>query len=905
MALASLLALVGLVALPGKNAGASPVPTSGVPATASNLPPSLVRALSVALAAFDHMPASSVGNLREGSDHLGFDRSSHLWWATASFLPSTSATTVEANRFEDGGGIGIFTSPDDSHWTMTRTGGLPFPCGNVVPGRIRLLWGLHNSPYCAGTTNTTRQSTSPTSTSPIAQNAELQVGVGDNPTSTDFSRDCNPFTTLANPGITTAGCGTDPVHNVLNSNEEWCADFAKWDWQTSGVTVDLGTLTAGARSFYAWGRQVGDVLIPDGNNPAVGDAVVFYPKGDLGASGLTYADHVGLVVGVNPNGTVNLVNGDFVGPSNITVQQNDGVSIASWAASIWNPNEQWVYVAPTTASVVDPARADFNGDHRDDLAWIQGSTLTNLRSNLNGTFTNVGSTVASGPPTWAGVGNFTGNGLADVAWYAGGVLSLYQPVNNGQFALVSQTAGLPPPTWAGVGNFNTSGLSGIAWYSGTTLSDLQSTGTGTFSLAGTTTEATPPTWAGVGNFNTSGLSGIAWYSGTTLSDLQSTGTGTFSLAGTTTGLGTPTWASNGSFPVVPTFTSPSSATLTVSLGASVTVATTPTLSPVQLTESGSLPAGVGFTDNQNGTATISGVPTSAGSYPVTITATNSAGSSTQRLLLKVGSPGGLVGTTDTGYDVATSTGRVFNFGAAVWSGSTGGNTSLGTTMGFATTPDGLGYWLATSTGRVLNFGDAPWLGSEYSVTQGSSAAGSVVALTPTPDGAGYWILTSTGRVFNFGDAPWLGSEFAATGGSTAAGSAIALAATPDHLGYWILTSTGRVFNFGDAVFFGCIEGATALGSPVDMTSSSDGSGYLITTASGRVLNFGDAGWLGSPYAQSGGALGTSAVSLTPTPDHLGYLVLLATGAVVVFGDAANLGAPASLSPASAVRLGLA
>ena len=344
-----------------------------------------------------------------------------------------------------------------------------------------------------------------------------------------------------------------------------------------------------------------------------------------------------------------------------------------------------------------------------------------------------------------------------------------------------------------------------------------------------------------------------------MSDLQSTGTGTFSLAGTTTGLGTPTWASNGSFPVVPTFTSPSSATLTVSLGASVTVATTPTLSPVQLTESGSLPAGVGFTDNQNGTARISGVPTSAGSYPVTITATNSAGSSTQRLLLNVGSPGGLVGTTDTGYDVATSTGRVFNFGAAVWSGSTGGNTSLGTTMGFATTPDSLGYWLATSTGRVLNFGDAPWLGSEYSVTQGSSAAGSVVALTPTPDGAGYWILTST----------------------------------------------GRVFNFGDAVFFGCIEGATALGSPVDMTSSSDGSGYLITTASGRVLNFGDAGWLGSPYAQSGGALGTSAVSLTPTPDHLGYLVLLATGAVVVFGDAANLGAPASLSPASAVRLGLA
>ena len=47
-----------------------------------------------------------------------------------------------------------------------------------------------------------------------------------------------------------------------------------------------------------------------------------------------------------------------------------------------------------------------------------------------------------------------------------------------------------------------------------------------------------------------------------------------------------------------------------------------------ITETGTLPAGLTFTDNGNGTATIAGTPDSgtAGTYPVTITATNASGS---------------------------------------------------------------------------------------------------------------------------------------------------------------------------------------------------------------------------------------------------------------------------------------
>ena len=47
-----------------------------------------------------------------------------------------------------------------------------------------------------------------------------------------------------------------------------------------------------------------------------------------------------------------------------------------------------------------------------------------------------------------------------------------------------------------------------------------------------------------------------------------------------------------------------------------------------ITESGALPSGMTFKDNGNGTATISGTPASGsqGSYPVTLSATNSSGS---------------------------------------------------------------------------------------------------------------------------------------------------------------------------------------------------------------------------------------------------------------------------------------
>ncbi len=75
----------------------------------------------------------------------------------------------------------------------------------------------------------------------------------------------------------------------------------------------------------------------------------------------------------------------------------------------------------------------------------------------------------------------------------------------------------------------------------------------------------------------------------------------------------------------PSFTSPAATTFIVGTHGAFTIATGPEFpTATSLSETGSLPAGVTFTDNGNGTATLSGTPMpgSGNSYPITLTAHN-------------------------------------------------------------------------------------------------------------------------------------------------------------------------------------------------------------------------------------------------------------------------------------------
>ena len=85
----------------------------------------------------------------------------------------------------------------------------------------------------------------------------------------------------------------------------------------------------------------------------------------------------------------------------------------------------------------------------------------------------------------------------------------------------------------------------------------------------------------------------------------------------------------------------------------------PTTYTTNVTHSGTLPAGVSFTNHGNGTATLTGTPTatSGGTYPITFTAKNTGGTTTQSFVLTVSAK-----PTITSAATATATdGSAFNF----------------------------------------------------------------------------------------------------------------------------------------------------------------------------------------------------------------------------------------------------
>ena len=86
----------------------------------------------------------------------------------------------------------------------------------------------------------------------------------------------------------------------------------------------------------------------------------------------------------------------------------------------------------------------------------------------------------------------------------------------------------------------------------------------------------------------------------------------------------------------PAFTSGAAATAPFGVAFTSTVTTTGSPPPT-ITRTGRLPSGVRFTDNKDGTATISGTPrrAAAGVYPLTLTARNKNGTATQAFTLAV------------------------------------------------------------------------------------------------------------------------------------------------------------------------------------------------------------------------------------------------------------------------------
>jgi hypothetical protein len=184
------------------------------------------------------------------------------------------------------------------------------------------------------------------------------------------------------------------------------------------------------------------------------------------------------------------------------------------------------------------------------------------------------------------------------------------------------------------------------------------------------------------------------------------------------GLVAATASGTGQTQIAPAITSASSAAFSVGVAGSFTVTATGTPTPT-LTETGARPSGVTFVNNGNGTATLSGTPASgtAGSYPLTITASNGVGAAaTQNFTLTV--TGGAAQTITFGalgnvtYGVApitltatASSGLPVSYavtsGPATVSGTTLKVTGAGTVTVTATQAGNGAYAAATSVSRTF------------------------------------------------------------------------------------------------------------------------------------------------------------------------------------------------------------
>jgi PKD repeat protein len=356
------------VAASGRGTPTTPGPARELPASAANSG-QLLRSY---LKGRD-LPATSVTKLRPGSLHVAVVQSTGEQWAIASMAPAPGLKRSLQVQFQDGAGTGIFAREPGQPWHFVQAGVEPVACDTVVPAAVRAAWNLAPGFRCGAGSSPSpsavsqaraRVDATPSLANKIVSIALSQAGVRDIPAVTSFDTvDCDPYTPMVGPFYPdpdSRGCGYNAKFRIENENETWCADFAEWVWLRAGVSQDMDLINPGADSFYDWGLARGESLPIDGTDPKVGDAVVLYPPGQITST--SSADHVGIVTAVHADGTLNIVNGDFLGTKNISVQYNTNVNIGPWAAAVeGDVGEQWVFVTPPTSAQPASPTAQISG----------------------------------------------------------------------------------------------------------------------------------------------------------------------------------------------------------------------------------------------------------------------------------------------------------------------------------------------------------------------------------------------------------------------------------------------------------------------------------------------------------------------------------------------------------------
>jgi hypothetical protein len=322
------------------------------------------------------------------------------------------------------------------------------------------------------------------------------------------------------------------------------------------------------------------------------------------------------------------------------------------------------------------------------------------------------------------VGDFNGDGHLDLAVTNSGssTVSVLMNNGNGTFATkVDYTTGFGPHGVA-VGDFNSDGHLDLAVVNdgANTVSVLLNNGNGTFATKTDFATGFTPIEETVGDFNGDGRPDLA---------VVNEGADTVSVLLNTTATS------------APEITSANATSFTADTAGTFTVTATGSPTPA-LTETGTLPNGVTFTNNGNGTATLAGTPTVAGTFTLTLTAHNTSGTdATQTFTLTVIAgtlsitvPGtasigsGAPGTSITGHLGSVQVTDNRGSATAAWTASV---TTTSFTTGGATTPEtvpigDISYWSGPSTASYL-----PSTTGTFNPGQANAAAAQVLSSSRT------------------------------------------------------------------------------------------------------------------------------------------------------------------------------
>jgi hypothetical protein len=338
-------------------------------------------------------------------------------------------------------------------------------------------------------------------------------------------------------------------------------------------------------------------------------------------------------------------------------------------------------------------------------------------------------------------------------------------------------------------------------------------------------------------------------------------------------------------------TSASTATATSGKAFSFTMTTTGTPAPT-LTRVGTLPPGITFTANANGTATLSGTPTAAakGPYPLTITAKNSSGTASQAFMLTVTNPPAF----SSAAAVTETAGTAFTFTVATTGYPTAALTAgtLPSGVRFSDNGNGTGTLSGTVAAGIYsvpvtatnNAGTA-----SQTITLTVKAAGTVRLPTFTSAGAA---AATTGNAFSFtvttagsptsyttnvthsGALP-AGVSFVNNGNGTAT-----LTGTPTAASAGTYPITFTAANTGGTItqsFVLTVTGAPAITSAATATAT-DGSGFSFTvnTTGAPAPALAEAGSLPQGVTWVDNGNGTATLAGTPGVDQGGVYKLTIT-----------------------------